>query len=178
MRNTSNKTRSKHGRYVVAKYYKNREEFFAGKCCVWCGSTKKLEIDHIDPLSKGGRSSCWLWSAEKRQAELAKCRVLCWRCHHKRHGPSRMKPLIHGTGNAYWRKRCRCAKCKEFARNYMDGYRAGVRLGDSQAAEPSLRTNEPPRPSPRQASRVRVLCAAGGHVPRFRGCLRGYAVGG
>lgn len=38
-------------------------------CCVLCGSTKKLEIDHIIPASLGGDNS--LWNGQ----------VLCSRCH-------------------------------------------------------------------------------------------------
>jgi 5-methylcytosine-specific restriction endonuclease McrA len=38
------------------------------KCCAFCGATKNLTIDHIKPLSKGGKN------------ELENIQVLCWEC--------------------------------------------------------------------------------------------------
>jgi 5-methylcytosine-specific restriction endonuclease McrA len=38
------------------------------KCCAFCGATKYLTIDHIKPLSKGGKN------------ELENIQVLCWEC--------------------------------------------------------------------------------------------------
>ncbi len=65
--------------------------YLDGKSCVVCASTINLEIDHIDPLSKhpaliktgyNGAQSVWSWSQTRRDAELAKCQVLC-KEHHK-----------------------------------------------------------------------------------------------
>lgn len=48
--------------------------------CVECESSEHLEVDHIDPLQKV--SHCvWSWSEVKRNIELAKCQVLCYKCH-------------------------------------------------------------------------------------------------
>lgn len=65
-----------------------REAFFADKWCVHCGSTARLELDHI---FRGGKSDhrIWSWSEARRSAEIAKCQVLCYHCHKaktKRHG--------------------------------------------------------------------------------------------
>jgi hypothetical protein len=57
-----------------------RAEFFKGKCCVKCGATKNLEIDHINPETKIDHR-VWSWSQSRRDAELAKCQVLCAACH-------------------------------------------------------------------------------------------------
>jgi hypothetical protein len=50
--------------------------------CIKCGSSDKLEVDHINPSEKvyavGG---IWSACAEKREAELIKCQVLCHSCH-------------------------------------------------------------------------------------------------
>jgi len=59
---------------------KRREAFFRDKVCVKCGSSKDLELDHINPSTK--ISHCvWSWSEPRRLAELAKCQVLCHPCH-------------------------------------------------------------------------------------------------
>lgn len=39
-----------------------------GSCCAYCGSTEKLEVDHIIPVAKGGRN------------ELSNTQVLCEGC--------------------------------------------------------------------------------------------------
>jgi hypothetical protein len=58
----------------------------ADKCCVRCGSTEDLELDHIDPSTKHSESKntsglIWSWCTERREAELAKCQILCKSCH-------------------------------------------------------------------------------------------------
>jgi hypothetical protein len=60
-----------------------RAAWFAGKQCVKCGSTESLELDHIDPATKVSHS-IWSWTAERREAELAKCQVLCRKCHQEK----------------------------------------------------------------------------------------------
>lgn len=62
-----------------------RAEYLAGKKCVRCGSTERLEIDHIDPATKVTHR-LWGWSRAKRAVELAKCQVLCHDCHNIRTG--------------------------------------------------------------------------------------------
>ncbi len=48
--------------------------------CVKCGTRDDLQVDHVDPSDKVTHS-VWSWSKERRDAELAKCQVLCRRCH-------------------------------------------------------------------------------------------------
>jgi excisionase family DNA binding protein len=50
-----------------------------GPCAV-CGSTERLEVDHIDPATKTV-GSFWEWPDVRREAELSKCQVLCYVCH-------------------------------------------------------------------------------------------------
>lgn len=59
---------------------KRRTEWFEGKHCVVCGSTERLELDHIDPTTKI-HHDVWSWSEKRRKVELAKCQVLCFQCH-------------------------------------------------------------------------------------------------
>jgi 5-methylcytosine-specific restriction endonuclease McrA len=84
--------------YTVAVPYRDREqqrqfqrewvarrraEWFADKECVRCGSTDRLELDHIDPSTKQHKKhhNVWSWSPARRDAEIAKCQVLCHECH-------------------------------------------------------------------------------------------------
>lgn len=55
-----------------------------GKCMV-CGTTDRLEFDHIDPKTKLHRvSDCWDFPAEFFWLEVAKCQLLCRRHHHEK----------------------------------------------------------------------------------------------
>jgi hypothetical protein len=69
--------------YQRAWMAKRRAEFMAGKACVFCGSTERLELDHIDRHQKT-HHRIWSWTKERREAEIAKCRVLCRPCHIER----------------------------------------------------------------------------------------------
>lgn len=45
-----------------------------------CGATVDLEVHHRDPGRKVSHR-VWSWKRERREAELAKCTVLCAACH-------------------------------------------------------------------------------------------------
>jgi 5-methylcytosine-specific restriction endonuclease McrA len=63
-------------------YWTRRRAWFADHGpCQRCGSRRHLEVDHIDPATKVSHS-VWQWRQERREAELAKCQVLCRTCHH------------------------------------------------------------------------------------------------
>lgn len=67
-------------RWVTAR----RDEWIQSKGgkCVVCGSTHQLEVDHILPeLKEFNPKNVWGLKKEKREAELAKCQVLCKLCH-------------------------------------------------------------------------------------------------
>lgn len=61
-----------------------------GNKCAECGSTSKLEIDHIDSSSKDELlrkqriGINWTWSWERINKELKKCQLLCNKCHTKK----------------------------------------------------------------------------------------------
>ncbi len=79
--------------------------------CVKCGSHLNLEVDHIDPEAKVSHK-VWSWAKPRREAELAKCQVLCRECHIlKTHGERR-----HGTQAMYRSGRCRCETCRAWKR--------------------------------------------------------------
>lgn len=48
--------------------------------CVQCGSWDRLEVDHKDRSQKITHA-VWSWSKVRREAELVKCQVLCYKCH-------------------------------------------------------------------------------------------------
>lgn len=92
-----------------------RALFFDGKQCASCGTIEQLELDHIDPSLKEGHK-IWSWTQTKREAELAKCQVLCKACHlvkTKRDlSEMKLRPIQHGTAYAYKRRECRCSACR------------------------------------------------------------------
>lgn len=112
--------------WIVSK----RTEYFAGKVCASCGSTKELELDHIDPTKKKYNPAL-LWGMSvnnpSRIEELAKCQVLCVECHKNKtikempitHG---WTPYQHGTSKTYDRG-CRCVLCKGRKSVTMKQYR-------------------------------------------------------
>jgi hypothetical protein len=62
---------------------RRRREWFKDKTCALCGSAKDLRLDHRDPTIKVTHR-IWSWSQERREAELAKCQVLCLSCHRRK----------------------------------------------------------------------------------------------
>lgn len=60
---------------------RRRAEWFAANGpCARCGSWDDLRLDHVDPRQKV-EHKVWSWSTTRRDAELAKCQVLCFPCH-------------------------------------------------------------------------------------------------
>lgn len=67
---------------AVSLKQRRRSEWIANNGPCSCGSTDRLEVDHIDPTQKAiSISDVWTRCAEVREAELAKCQVLCYKCH-------------------------------------------------------------------------------------------------
>lgn len=92
---------------------KRRSEFFAGKACCHCGSTEKLELDHIDRTTKISHN-IWSWTEEKRNKELDKCQILCYTCHKGKSRIFDIKQAVHGGYSMYWTHDCRCEECLEW----------------------------------------------------------------
>lgn len=81
--------------------------------CRQCGSSDRLEVDHIDPEQKKHKiSALWSWSAARRAAELAKCQVLCFRCHKDKSAAFLEAKIVHGSERMYRIKHCRCEPCR------------------------------------------------------------------
>jgi len=106
--------------YQMRRYHTRRAMFIAemGGKCVLCGSTEKLEFDHIDPEQKsfnvGDRLSNR--SEEIIRKELAKCQLLCSSCHKSKSNQS--ASVGHG-GGATGVRNCRCELCAPLKNAYM-----------------------------------------------------------
>lgn len=87
-----------------------RAAYLHGRSCVLCGSAENLEFDHANPEHKVSHR-VWSWSRERLEAELAKCVILCRRCHQERHSLERPK---HGSGG--YKRGCRCEVCMAWKR--------------------------------------------------------------
>ena len=97
-------------RKSVAKNRAVAVEQFGGKCCK-CGSTDRLEFDHIDRDKKEFHiSTMWSWKKIRRDSELSKCQLLCHDCHRLKTSHERAAHLTHGTRGMYG-KGCRCSFC-------------------------------------------------------------------
>ena len=93
--------------YTRNRRAKSRFDFFVGKSCCWCGSTKDLELDHIDASSKEIEiSSLWDMRLDnpRRIAELNKCQVLCDLCHQKKSKDEKAKGENNGMAKLTWGK--------------------------------------------------------------------------
>jgi len=99
-----------------------RQRYLSDKRCKRCGKTETLEIHHVDPKQKVSHN-IWSWSDARRDAELAKCEVLCRSCHNAHHKSEMEKPIVHGTITAYKTKGCRCDACRKAVRAHAKTYR-------------------------------------------------------
>lgn len=98
-----------------------RAEWFASRSCVRCGSTDRLELDHVDPSQKVDHK-VWSWSAVRREVELAKCQALCHECHKVKSSAEATVYPDHGTRKRY-RKGCKCDPCMAANAAYAKGLR-------------------------------------------------------
>lgn len=93
---------------------RRRDIFFGPRKCAWCSSRERLELHHLD-ASKKENHAIWSWGEKRREAEIAKCIVLCRPCHQRAHSEARRveaelrNPC--GTPAAYSRG-CRCESCR------------------------------------------------------------------
>lgn len=112
------KDKEKQNKFNIEWKNKRRDKWIEdnGGKCVICGSTKDLEIDHIDPSTKEfSINSLWTRKEELRIKELAKCQILCKECHIKK---TREEQTVgHGGGNAGI-KNCNCELCLPKRREY------------------------------------------------------------
>lgn len=118
----------KQAKYQREWIAQRRAEWFAGKSCAWCGSAEELQLDHVDPATKVSHR-IWSWSDSRRNAELAKCQVLCRPCHEQKaismlESPSMAQAFRHGTGASYLKRHCKCVACRAWNSERVRRWRA------------------------------------------------------
>ena len=69
---------------------KRAEWFKNNGPCVKCGSWERLELDHINKADKTTHR-IFGWGKVRFDAEVAKCQVLCFKCHRAKSGFERRK---------------------------------------------------------------------------------------
>lgn len=107
-----------------------------GGKCVECGSTERLEFDHIKNDRNGLSnliSQMFTSKMDRLLKELEKCQLLCKSCHIQKSIVDNGKQVSnHGMLSMYMNKRCRCEDCRAahaaHHREYMRKYRQRVRV--------------------------------------------------
>lgn len=102
---------------------RRRAAYLADKVCLRCGASENLEVHHFVTSEKLAHA-IWSWSAKRREAELAKCVILCGGCHDEYHASLKRKPC--GTIAAYDHRGCRCGPCRVAKAEYRRARLAGV----------------------------------------------------
>ena len=104
--------------------------------CLVCGTWDDLEVDHKDRTLKIDHK-VWSWAAPRRNAELAKCQVLC-RKHHLEKGRvmgEQPAACTHGVKRMYESYGCRCPLCREAHRSYQVEWRRAKRAKELLAGQ-------------------------------------------
>lgn len=116
-----------------------RAAALAGKTCERCGDADgPFDFHHVDPAEKLTHK-VWSLTPAKRDAELAKCIVLCRTCHQDHHAV-RLERCQHGhtldEGNVYvkpdGRRECRPCKARR-QREYLERKAAAHLTGRAAA---------------------------------------------
>lgn len=118
---------------------RRRAEWLADRACIDCGTTERLEVDHVDPAQKIDHR-IWSWSLPRRTVELAKCVVRCETCHRDRHAAERR---VHGIKR--YEKGCRCEVCRATKAASNRRHRENVARRASRESNSGGRLCRPPR---------------------------------
>ena len=114
---------------TMSEYMQRKEKMhkYLGGCCVVCGATDNLQIDHTNAEDKEFNiSSNWSRSWDFLVVELDKCQLLCEPHHLEKTareedntggGHNKWEDIQHGKVWAYAKYACRCDLCKEAKRN-------------------------------------------------------------
>lgn len=121
--------------YMLKRYHTKRGECIQrlGGQCNNCGSKERLELDHSDFRSKElEMADVMLWAKERLEAELAKCQVLCEKCHQEKSIGEKGHEVVKGTdrhGTLSMYRYCKCDLCRaakaEYSRNYKKKKQTG-----------------------------------------------------
>lgn len=86
-----------------------------GGVCLNCGSTDRLEFDHVLPEDKVFDIAPNLEiSLERLLPELQKCQILCRNCHANKTNIDNGHQVggVHGLTGTYTNYGCRCDECR------------------------------------------------------------------
>jgi 5-methylcytosine-specific restriction endonuclease McrA len=106
---TGDKKKEYQRKWIAAR----RAEYLSDKSCVVCGSTDRLEVDHINPEEKISHN-VWSWRQERRDKELAKCQILCFEHHKQKSKEDAIARRQHGR--TLYAHGCKCDICVEAQR--------------------------------------------------------------
>lgn len=111
----------KRRRYQRRWIKRQRDEWIAsqGGACADCGRRDTLQMHHVDPTQKVSHR-IWSWSKARRVIELAKCVVLCRRCHRMRH---------RLPTSRFW------AVARDFEKNYLEIHPVGSQIASETGKE-------------------------------------------
>lgn len=124
-----------HAREVQRAYQREwmrrrRAEYLADKRCSFCNAASNLETHHFDPAIKVSHA-IWSWTAARREAELAKCIVVCHDCHVERHREERPTHCKRGheltEANTYVKPGTGRRECRKCRRRHHQTYIAARR---------------------------------------------------
>jgi hypothetical protein len=103
---------------------------YMGGKCVSCGSTERLEFDHIDRSTKKYEPRM-LWSRQLETIieELMKCQLLCHECHLIKTRIENTKIHEHGSYTLYKTYKCRCELCRAANAARVKKQRANKKAG-------------------------------------------------
>ena len=117
---------------ILRRIYTKRKEaatWILGDECIYCGTGKDLQFDHIDTSKKEFTITLYIrwypWDIIMR--ELAKCQLLCKKCHNCKTREEN-GAADHGGWSMYKYHGCRCNTCKDFYSGYMKEYKRKWRL--------------------------------------------------
>lgn len=108
-------------------YYRKRDKLIEmlGGSCISCGSTEKLQFDHINRSDKSFSISKWYGlSMELLRPELDKCQLLCEACHLVKTKEVDGLKSEHGKYSMYRHHGCRCDLCKKANRDQVKAWRS------------------------------------------------------
>ncbi len=112
-------------RYRAIKYKRivtMIKDLLGGKCVV-CGTTERLEIDHINMAEKSfDVTRAGSHSRKEVLEEIAKCQLLCHTCHLEKTKRENPRTVGHGEGLT-GKRNCRCELCGPLKNKYNERYR-------------------------------------------------------
>ena len=132
-----------------------------------CWYNENLELHHLDPGEKEDHK-IWSWSKARREAEIAKCTILCQKCHSSVHSHYRkvhaIETTFHGSENMYSSSMfyCRCDLCRMAHAVWMRFFRRGILL---PAKEVTVLSGDVLELAYRRVLEARVLSGVGVQVP-------------